>query len=62
MKDATGTPSRSGWPAPSTTDGRVAEFTSSGKVITFHGFMKAYVEGSDDPDAQLDDQDRRLPT
>ncbi|WP_307846409.1 type I DNA topoisomerase [Actinospica durhamensis] len=42
-------------------DGRVAEFTCSGKVITFHGFMKAYVEGSDDPDAQLDDQDRRLP-
>jgi DNA topoisomerase-1 len=47
--------------AGTATDGRVAEFTSSGKVITFHGFMKAYVEGSDDPDAQLDDQDRRLP-
>jgi len=47
--------------AGTATDGQVAEFTSSGKVITFHGFMKAYVEGSDDPDAQLDDQDRRLP-
>ena len=60
MKDATGssvTIRVSGTAA----DGRVAEFTSSGKVITFHGFMKAYVEGSDDPDAQLDDQDRRLP-
>jgi DNA topoisomerase-1 len=60
MKDATGS-SVSIKVAGASTDGRVAEFTSSGKVITFHGFMKAYVEGSDDPDAQLDDQDRRLP-
>jgi len=60
MKDATGS-SVTIKVAGKATDGRVAEFTSSGKVITFHGFMKAYVEGSDDPDAQLDDQDRRLP-
>ncbi|HEX4788522.1 MAG TPA: type I DNA topoisomerase [Actinospica sp.] len=60
MKDATGS-SVSIKVAGTASDGRVAEFTSSGKVITFHGFMKAYVEGSDDPDAQLDDQDRRLP-
>ena len=60
MKDATGS-SVSIKVSGASTDGRVAEFGSSGKVITFHGFMKAYVEGSDDPDAQLDDQDRRLP-
>ncbi|MEU0369063.1 type I DNA topoisomerase [Streptomyces sp. NPDC006283] len=43
------------------TDGRDAEFTASGKTITFHGFMKAYVEGADDPNAELDDRERRLP-
>ncbi len=42
-------------------DGREAEFSASGKTITFHGFMKAYVEGADDPNAELDDRERRLP-
>jgi DNA topoisomerase-1 len=41
--------------------GREAEFGASGKVISFHGFLKAYVEGADDPDAELDDNQRRLP-
>jgi len=41
--------------------GRETEFGASGKVISFHGFLKAYVEGSDDPDAELDDNQRRLP-
>ncbi|MFP8959678.1 type I DNA topoisomerase [Streptomyces nanhaiensis] len=43
------------------TDGRDAEFSASGKIITFHGFLKAYVEGADDPGADLDDRERRLP-
>jgi DNA topoisomerase-1 len=38
-----------------------ATFQTSGKVITFPGFLRAYVEGSDDPDAALDDQERILP-
>ncbi|WEH43709.1 type I DNA topoisomerase [Streptomyces sp. AM 2-1-1] len=42
-------------------DGRDSEFSASGKTITFHGFMKAYVEGADDPNAELDDRERRLP-
>jgi DNA topoisomerase-1 len=42
-------------------DGRDAEFATSGKVIHFPGFLRAYVEGSDDPDAELEDQERRLP-
>lgn len=42
-------------------DDRDALFATSGKVIHFPGFMRAYVEGSDDPDAELDDQERRLP-
>ena len=41
--------------------GQRAEFAASGKVITFPGFLKAYVEGSDDPDAALEDRDVRLP-
>ncbi|WP_035847622.1 type I DNA topoisomerase [Kitasatospora azatica] len=42
-------------------DRRDVEFSASGKIITFHGFLKAYVEGADDPNAELDDRERRLP-
>ncbi|MGA8846061.1 MAG: type I DNA topoisomerase [Nocardioides sp.] len=35
-------------------------FSASGRVITFHGFLKAYVEGTDDGGAK-DDQETRLP-
>ncbi|ASY33574.1 MULTISPECIES: type I DNA topoisomerase [unclassified Streptomyces] len=60
MKDATGNSVtvRLGGTA---SDGRDAEFSASGKTITFHGFLKAYVEGADDPNAELDDRERRLP-
>jgi DNA topoisomerase I len=34
---------------------------ASGKIITFPGFLRAYVEGADDPDAELEDQERVLP-
>ncbi|MDP9435947.1 MAG: type I DNA topoisomerase [Actinomycetota bacterium] len=44
-----------------TADGTDAEFSATGKVITFPGFLRAYVEGSDDPDAELDSTERRLP-
>jgi DNA topoisomerase-1 len=47
--------------APGQWAGEKAEFGASGKVIGFYGFLKAYVEGSDDPDAELDDNQRRLP-
>ncbi len=36
-------------------------FSASGRVITFHGFLKAYVEGSDDPEKEADDRETRLP-
>ncbi len=36
-------------------------FSASGRVITFHGFLKAYVEGSDDPEGESDDRETRLP-
>ncbi len=35
-------------------------FSASGRVITFHGFLKAYVEGTD-YGAAKDDQETRLP-
>ena len=38
-----------------------AEFRASGKRIDFAGFIRAYVEGSDDPDAALDDKEVVLP-
>ncbi|WP_263167076.1 type I DNA topoisomerase [Streptomyces sp. SCSIO ZS0520] len=60
MKDATGN-SVTVRIAGTAADGRDAEFTASGKTITFHGFLKAYVEGADDPNAELDDRERRLP-
>jgi len=42
-------------------EGSDAEFAASGRVITFPGFLRAYVEGSDDPDAELEDREVRLP-
>ncbi len=43
-------------------DGRDCEFVASGKTITFPGFLRAYVEGTDDPDAELEDREVILPT
>ena len=43
------------------TSGEACEFSASGRVITFYGFMKAYVEGRDDPDSDRDDSETRLP-
>ncbi|HET8605296.1 MAG TPA: type I DNA topoisomerase, partial [Marmoricola sp.] len=36
-------------------------FAASGRVITFHGFLKAYVEGADEESADADDKETRLP-
>ncbi|MFN8388922.1 MAG: type I DNA topoisomerase [Bdellovibrionota bacterium] len=38
-----------------------ARFRASGKTVEFPGFLRAYVEGSDDPDADLADRERVLP-
>ncbi|MDZ7772812.1 MAG: type I DNA topoisomerase [Balneolaceae bacterium] len=42
-------------------DGKTASFRTSGKKILFPGFFRAYVEGSDDPDAALENQENYLP-
>lgn len=36
-------------------------FSASGKQILFPGFLRAYVEGSDDPEAEIGDQEAILP-
>jgi DNA topoisomerase-1 len=55
MKDAEGT--RVGV----TIDVDNATFRASGKTISFPGFLRAYVEGSDDPEGDLAEQERNLP-
>jgi DNA topoisomerase-1 len=45
-------------------DGRTVEFSASGTVITFRGFLAAYEEGRDDDggrSAQAQEEERRLP-
>jgi DNA topoisomerase-1 len=44
-----------------TIEGGGAVFQVSGKTIDFPGFLRAYVEGSDDPEAELANQERLLP-
>jgi DNA topoisomerase I len=38
------------------------DFGATGKTITEPGFLRAYVEGSDDETAEAEDAERRLPT
>ena len=60
MKDATGE-SVSVRVVGTSSSGEQAEFGASGNVIQFYGFLKAYVEGADDPNTDRDDRERRLP-
>ncbi|MSQ41812.1 MAG: type I DNA topoisomerase [Dehalococcoidia bacterium] len=60
MRDAAGMRTNVRLEADAGEHGRAA-FAASGKVIAFPGFLRAYVEGSDDPDAELEDQERLLP-
>jgi len=60
MKDATGVRTQVRIEAPTEEQG-IATFTTSGKVITFSGFLRAYVAGSDDPKAEVPDQEKILP-
>jgi DNA topoisomerase I len=42
-------------------DGQALEFAVTGNTITFPGFLRAYVEGSDDPGQELEQRERPLP-
>ncbi len=44
-----------------TTTGTKVVFSTSGRTITFPGFLRAYVQGSDDPESMLDDKEKILP-
>ena len=44
-----------------TTKGTDVVFSTSGRTITFPGFLRAYVQGSDDPESMLDDKEKILP-
>ena len=65
MADATGTSAQVRLVGTSAAaDGvaaREAEFSASGKVIQFPGYLRAYVEGEDDPEAELADREVHLP-
>jgi DNA topoisomerase-1 len=41
--------------------GELATFQSTGRTIEFPGYLRAYVEGADDPDAELEDRETLLP-
>ena len=43
-------------------EGGDAVFQVTGKTIEFPGYLRAYVEGSDDPEAELANQERLLPS
>jgi DNA topoisomerase-1 len=60
MRDATGESVQVRISARAAT-GEQVELAATGKVITFPGFLRAYVEGADDPEAELDSSERRLP-
>lgn len=47
--------------AASTKQGEAVEFSASGRTITFPGYLRAYVESSDDPEQSRDDQESPLP-
>lgn len=44
-----------------TGSGQQVLFGASGRTITFPGFLRAYVQGSDDPESELDDREKILP-
>jgi DNA topoisomerase-1 len=64
MNDATGTSAQIRLTAvvpEGVAQGQEAEFSASGRVIAFPGFLRAYVEGEDDPEAELADREVVLP-
>jgi DNA topoisomerase-1 len=64
MNDATGTSAQvrlMSTVSDGAAAGQEAEFSASGRVIAFPGFLRAYVEGEDDPEAELADREVVLP-
>ena len=47
--------------AATSSAGEGVELAASGRTIVFPGFLRAYVEGADDPDSELEDRESPLP-
>ena len=47
--------------APNGGDEQHVQFQATGRTIEFPGYLRAYVEGADDPDAELEDREAILP-
>ena len=47
--------------AATSSAGEDVVFQASGRTIEFPGYLRAYVEGADDPDAELEDREAILP-
>ncbi len=60
MKDAVGNSVSIRFGGAAST-GQDVVFSATGRTITFHGFLKAYVEGTDDSATDRDDKETRLP-
>jgi DNA topoisomerase-1 len=45
-----------------TAAGERCDFAATGRTLLFPGYLRAYVEGADDPEAALDDQESPLPS
>jgi len=61
MRDAKGESLQLRLTGTAPTRKQTCEFSASGRTILFGGFLKAYVEDIDDPEAARDDQERHLP-
>jgi len=61
MKDAKGESLQIRLSGSGVDTGRTCVFSATGRTILFAGFLKAYVEDIDDPDAAKDDQETHLP-
>jgi DNA topoisomerase I len=48
--------------AATSTAGERAVFQATGRTIEFPGYLRAYVEGADDPDTELEDREAILPS
>jgi DNA topoisomerase I len=59
MADARGTQAQVRFDVP--VDGQVATLQANGRVISFPGYRRAYVEGADDPETELAEAERVLP-
>ncbi len=61
MRDAKGESLQLRLSGTGPTSGRACVFSATGRTILFAGFLKAYVEDIDDPEADRDDQESHLP-